>query len=505
MPMTIPTWSRFRSVGYLTGAGVAWGCAGQEIIPKRAMAEGKFCLQADILRAESTDICGNSLGVVADASLQYGVVGPNLRAVQDDEAMLGEVVRKVGVGGHLVMVMPLSPPERFHYHHYTPAGLRRLVEFAGSWVEKAFIERDGWVLGVWKKIRGGRGITPRRPTTKPRACIARYGAIGDLVMVTPLIRRLAEDGYEVTLNITPYAAAVVEQNPFVGNVILQERDAIPNHLLGEYWKEWQGDYDRYINLSESIEGKLLRVEGRRDYYTPQAWRAEQGNQNYYDVTMERGGYPEVKGVRGELFFTPREEREMKEFRERHRGKFLVMWALNGSSHHKAYPLMEKVLRDWLATRRDAVVVTVGDYAAKLLEFEHPQVVPAAGQWPLRRSLAFTKFADLVVGPETAMLNAAGCFPTPKIPLLSHSTHEMLCKHFQNDYCLAPDPRIAPCHPCYQLHYSLDSCPLARIVDEQTGEVLCERVPACAAGAISGERMISRLEQVYQHHYLPTLG
>ncbi len=236
------------------------------------------------------------------------------------------------------------------------------------------------------------------------------------------------------------------------------------------------------------------VENRPPFYTSKAWRHSRCNKNYYDYTMERGGYPDATGNRGELFFTRAEERRAQAFFGGVSGKFTIVWAINGSSHHKIYPMMEALLREWFKTHQDARVITTGDAQAKIMEFPHYQMIPRAAQWSIRESLIATKYAQLVVGPETMMTNAAGCYETPKIVLLSHSSRENLTKYFLNDHSLEPDVASAPCYPCHQLHYTKESCPLGEMQDPITGTVLGQ-APICSM-SISPERVIAEMDAVY---------
>jgi len=257
---------------------------------------------------------------------------------------------------------------------------------------------------------------------------------------------------------------------------------------------WQGEYERYINLSESCEGDLLKIEGRPEFFTSKAYRHRTCNVNYYDYTMQRGGYPEVLGTRGELFFTAGEERQLAKEAWVRSGNFNIVWALNGSSHHKVYPLMEPMLAKWLPEHPKARVITVGDYTAKLLEFDHPQLVHRCAEWSIRQSMLATKYAQLVIGPETAITNASGCFDTPKIVLLSHSTKENLTKYFLNDHSLEPSVDVAPCWPCHQLHYTAESCPVGAMTDNLTGEAL-GTAPICTFG-VEPERLMAEMSSVY---------
>lgn len=479
-------WVSYRSVSYLRGRGISWGIGPSDIYPHQATDKGKYSLNVDIGPHNHVDICDLDLRVLAKDALEHVFVGNRITEVKDPASVLKDLTSKLVLGGHLALHVVDATK-------YEP--LRTALAGLGTWRCKTHIERDGQALGIFKLAARSPGPmvldAPRGP--KGRALIARYGAIGDMIMVSPLIRALALEGYEVTVNVTPYCAEVLKHNPYISNVVLQERDAIPNSELGQYWAEWAGDYEKYINLSESIEGGLLKVEGRRDFYTSKAWReAQYGSVNYFDQTMKLGGYPDTPEPRGELYFNRAEEKAATWVRERHRDKFLMLWALKGSSYHKHYPLLKPVLGDWLDQHPDAFCLLAGGPGDVSLQFEHPQVLGTAGAIPIREVFALTKVVDLVGGPESAITNAAGCFSTPKVTLLSHSTHDNLCKYWENDYCITP---VSPCYPCHQLHYTLESCPVVELVNIET-KASTGLQPVCCTTGILGSALQDRLSQVY---------
>jgi hypothetical protein len=486
-------WTRHRAVAYFTGKGIIFG-ADAELFPRKAVAPGKFAIYADTQPHPVVAVCGPDFDACANGVFDYVFVGRRLGDLTGDpREFLKECTKKLKLGGHLIVFSAMSSSQS---QSFDPEKMKGIVGSIGSWVLKDTYIKNEHFLQIYKyQGRSQSGVTERKRTTKKRVCIARYGAMGDLIMITPLIHKLHDEGYEVTVNLSPYSAMVLQHNPYIDNIVIQERDAIPNHQLGLYWKEWESEYDKYINLSESIEGALLKVEGRRDFFTHKDWRHQVCNRNYFDYTMERGGYPDATGLRGELFFTRSEIKEAQHFREKFKDKYIIMWAMNGSSFHKRYGLFQPVMTSWLNQHPDALLMTVGDKTAQQFEFSHPRVFKASGLWPVRHSMCLTQFVDLVVGPETAITNAAGCYETPKVTLLSHSTHENLCKYWANDYCLAPDPAIAPCYPCHQLHYTQPSCPMSSIIENSSGDVLANG-PACAMGAITGEVLQARLNEVY---------
>jgi len=498
------TWVRYRSVGYLTGRGLAFG-VGDDIFPRVAIAPGKFSLNVDLLPSPTVSIVDGRLDIFNEQVFDHIVVGPNLGCTPTPGGLFRNMTEKLKMGGHAVLYFKKNvEPNQFTKYSFTEQSMMELISQAGAWRIKYEETRGDDMLLVVKKIAGTRGtIVPMKPKAPKRACIVRYGALGDMVMITPLIHQLHEDGFEVTMNITPYAAPVIENNPYVSNIIYQEREAIPNRDLGGYWAEWAKEYDRYINLSESIEGKLLKVEGRNDFHTTKTFReAACGSTNYYDWTMALGGYPNSTGTRGELFFSPQEQKEARKLRESLAGKFVIGWGMNGSSHHKVYPLTEPVLVDFLGRHPNAVAYLLGGPEAQKFEFDHPQVVKTCGKWELRQTLAFIGLvADAMVGPESMAMNAAACYDIPKITFLSPSSRENLTKYWTNDYALEPNQAIAACYPCHQLHYSLESCPLAEMRDNDTKQVIANG-PVCAMGAIEGQRVVDRLDEVYAKHGTP---
>lgn len=477
------SWVRHRAAGYLRGKGLSFGVGPEHIFPDLAVAPGKFSLAYDSAHYPNLDICDETPNIIADNALDHIFVGPRVMDFKQPAEAIKNLACKLKIAGHLII-------------HITKDNVDpdTWVSTFAKWKKKASYVRGGQTLAIYKLLnRSSLGVeAPTPPSGRPRACIARYGAIGDMIMISPLIKKLAEDGYEVTLNITPYCAEVVKNNPHVHNIVLQEREMIPNADLGNYWNEWKDDYDKYINLSESIEGKLLKVEGRRDFFTIKSWREEQcGATNYYDQTMRLGGYPDQTGHKGELFFSNAENKACKHFRSKYKDKFFIMWALRGSSFHKQYPLLGPVLTDWLNANPEATVMLTGGPGDEIMQFPHPQVIPTAGQIPIREVFCMTQYADLVVGPESSIINAAACFDTRKTVFLSHSNEFNLCAYWTNYTALAPI-NVA-CYPCHQLHYTKPSCPMIQIKDGVTGKLAWEG-PTCAGIGVTPERLKAHLDQ-----------
>lgn len=317
------------------------------------------------------------------------------------------------------------------------------------------------------------------------ACVLRWGALGDMIMITVLLRALKEDGYHVTVNTTARGVDILRRDPNVDEFVEYVDNTVANEDLGPYWDKIAEGFDKFVNLSESIEGPLLRIEGRPEFYASKEERHEQCNINYYDHTLDVGGYGSIKGRNAELHFSESEERRARAYKRKYKGKFIVLWAISGMAHHKIYPYGEDTVMAFVETHPDAVVITVGGIYETVGKWEkHPRVKYYANRWTLRKSLVMTKYADLVISPETCIAVAAGCFSTPKIILLSHASEENLTKYWEN--CQALYSKTAVCYPCHKLHNTLNTCILNGLLG----------TPECMA-SISPAAILNSMQTVYE--------
>lgn len=315
------------------------------------------------------------------------------------------------------------------------------------------------------------------------AMVLRFGAFGDHVICSVLYPILKEKGYHVTVNSSERGMQIIKNNPHIDEVIMHETDSIPMEDLDEYYKTLDKKYDKFINLSGSIEDNLLISD--RDLKR-MSWSKEkidkECNRNYYDEMFKIAGYPEITGKSGELYFSTFEQKLARDFRRKYRKYFLILWSLSGSSEHKSYPFAHYVAMKFLREHPDSMILQVGDDLCKLLEWEHPRAKCYSGVWNIRKVLSMIPHVDLVIGTETGVLNAAGCYPVPKIVLLSHSSVENLTKYWQNCISLEAD---VPCKSCHVLHFSLGSC----ILDEQLGTPIC-------MSKLKGRRVYEAIENTY---------
>jgi ADP-heptose:LPS heptosyltransferase len=301
------------------------------------------------------------------------------------------------------------------------------------------------------------------------------------------------------LYTSPYALAVLENNPHIDNLVVQEKDIIAITELGTYFDYIKTKYLRFVDLCESIEGSMLKLESRHEFYMPKEWRDRTCADNYYRKTMRLGGHPtDRQTIVGKFYCTKHELAAAKaEYDRLAEGgtRFVWGWALHGTSHHKCYPLMQPLLHEYLDANPTQRVVLLGGSEHRNLQFEHPQVVGRAGDYNIRQLIGVIGQLDAIVSPESFIANAAAAWNKPVITLLSHSSRENLCATWLHDYSLEPSHTIAPCFPCHQLHYTPSSCPQREIIDTDTDQVIVAGA-ACTTGAISMEALAARMVEIY---------
>lgn len=299
----------------------------------------------------------------------------------------------------------------------------------------------------------------------------RTGAFGDMVVVTPLLRHLHNLGHQVFIVCGERGEQVLRNNPHVYKILPHDQ-TVKNELLGEHMQYLMRKHhcERLIDLNESIECAISQHPRSAHYKLPKKERLAKFNRNFYEYCFEHANEPWDSKVdfKPELFF---DEKELEEARGYLKPGFNILVGLSGSGNNKAYPHMMDLCNNILKQHPDIHIITVGDLKCQILEdsIDDGNITKLAGNIPMRVSMALTGLVQLVISPDTGLLHASGCYDTPKIPILGHTTHEMVSKYFSNCHPIEADEKLAPCAPCSYMIYDMKmQCPLSPI----TGSSVC---------------------------------
>lgn len=489
-------------VPYSRGRGLDIGCGKRKCWPRMIGVDRDPRTNADIIGP------GETLDLFADGSMDYVFSAHLLEHIRDAGAALRGWWRLVRPGGHLILYLPhrhLYPnigqfganPD--HKHDFLPEDIIGLMRGLGGWdlIENETRPRNNecsFFQVYRKRADAGQNVLPwqRHPGGKKRALVIRYGAYGDHIMTASVLPGLRAQGYHVTYQTTERGAETIRHDPHIDEVMIQDSDQVPNAELGPYWKQLAERYDRIINLSESVEGTVLQMPGRAGHKFPDLARRKLfGTVNYLELAHDIAGVPHDFAPR---FWPTAAEDEAARQRAGNRRNVLI--ALAGSALHKQYPHLHIVVA-WLLEQTDAMIWTSGGPKERELEAAVAEMLlrhrgipeaglagldidamlplvgqhygdrfrPTAGTWSMRETMAFARCCDVVVGPETGVLNAVCIEPVAKVVLLSHSSPENLTKHWTRTWALIPS---VPCWPCLRMHYTWEFCPQ----DKATAAAAC---------------------------------
>lgn len=325
-------------------------------------------------------------------------------------------------------------------------------------------EREPFV--VIRKLQSAKGEVfppPRKVPPPGKSCLViRYGAMGDAVMMMPVIDRLRSEGWFITLHTVDYSEAVWKGDPRIDVLVPYQFRLIPHSNLEDASRKWGAHFDKVVNLSGCVENVLLRHPNTKEFNDSHIKRQIDCEKDYLDAHFEKAGWVGERSPLPNIWLSDKEKawarEEIAAIRRKSGKSFIVMWNLMGSSFHKMYPWMFDVWKLVDANRDDIAFVTVGDNFGKHLE--DPQfkcIVKRSGKYSIRQTLAMHSVVDGVVTTETMSLFAGLSNPSPVIALLSHSNKSQY-KWREFDYPMAPSVRDCPCYPCHLLHKERDTCP-----------------------------------------------
>jgi len=466
----LPKWTRGR--GLDLGSGVAktyqhWisvdNCADEALFGAHITPDVKIktCEKLDVFASQSMDF-------VFSSHLLEHIPYENVKDT------LKEWMRVIKPKGYLVLYLPdedaypkvgepgANPDHKWNVNRAKvldamPDGFD-LVDY-----QVRHEDREYSLFFVFQKTGSGRHLSYQKPKPEKTCGVVRYGAFGDLLQASSVFAALKHEGYHVTLYTSPPGDDIVRLDPNIDAFYIQDKDQVPNASLGEFWAYHKAKYDKWVNLSESVEGSLLALPGRTIHFWPPALRHGFLDRNYLEVQHKIAGVPHVPRVK----FFPSADELQKIRKERAKmGSFVIAYALAGSSVHKTWGGLDSVIASLMLDFPDVHVVLMGNEAGKLLEQgweKEPRVHRRSGAWSIRESLTFMQLADMAIGPETGLMNAAAQLSYPKVVFLSHSSANNLTRDWVNTYPLASKETTCPgrgnneAPACHQLHYSWEHC------------------------------------------------
>jgi ADP-heptose:LPS heptosyltransferase len=379
----------------------------------------------------------------------------------------------------------------------------------------------GTILTAQSFSRG----TVEVPMSSGWACVARFGGIGDNLIVASALRPLKRLGYKVEMLSDHKHGVVYQNNPFIDKLTILPDNHIPH---GPGWGDWfdrrAKEYDQFFHLSHTCEGRHALNIGSSSFLAPAWYRRQICAGSYLETAHDYCG---VAHDFGPVFFPTEEERTRAlltrdgppESDVRRIGGPFIAWVVSGSRVDKMHPYgamaIARIVRE-LGAR-------VMMFGAGGLQFTHASEIGdhvtrqngtneglgvmispensdpgGAGHWNTCRSLSQIMLADVVVTPDTGLAWAVAMEPMPKVVMVSHASAENITKHWRNTITLHADPDIIPCWPCHRLHDTIDTCtPMkdlgkaAACMGDISTELIVQAVSSALKGTPSSEALVEK--------------
>ena len=469
---------RWEIVRYTRGKGLDLGCGRAKLYPHFIGIDNNK--DAGLFNIEAhPDIHGNAedLSMFATQSMDFVFSSHLLEHYEykDVPNVLKEWWRVLKKDGYLTLYLPdedeypkIGEPHANIDHKWNVNKDRVLhaMEFANFDLvecQKRNKDDEYSLLFVFKKIANGKRYSYQNPRPEKTCGVIRYGAFGDLIQASSVFAGLKKQGYHITLYTSAPGDEVIRHDPNIDEFYLQDKDQVPNAYLGDYWAYHSKKYDKWVNLSETIEGTFLTIPGRTvDLWNP-VIRHKLCNFNYLEMQHVVAGVPHNPQMK---FYALPSELEWARKERSKMGRYVILWSLAGSSVHKTWAGLDRTIAALMVDFNDVDVVLVGGPNTMILEAgwqKEPRVHCRAGVWSIRQTMAFLNEVDCVVGPETGVLNAAAQMNMPKFCFLSHSTEENLTRDWVNTYSISSPNTTCPGRgnnavpACHQLHYDWSRC------------------------------------------------
>lgn len=460
---------------YLRGRGLDIGAGDFKVLPHAISVDNMnhaqfgFSVRPDVM-ANADD-----LSVFASQSLDFVYSSHTLEHIEDTGKTLREWWRVVKQGGYLILYLPHKEfypnigqiganPD--HKHDFLPEDVIEKMPDGWDLIEKQDrnYDQEYSFLLVFKKINSKNNVRSYLEDHHNKTVlVVRYGAFGDIMMASSVFKGLKDQGYHVTVFAAPPGSDAIAHDPNIDKLVLFDRDQVPNADLGSFLSWQKKKYERFVNLCESVEGTFLALPGRVQHGWPSSVRHAMMNKNYLEFQHDLAGIPHKPQVK---FYAVNEEKKWaRKTREKMGNGPVIMYSLAGSSVHKTWSGMDNIIAGMMLHSMDVHVVLVGGAECAILEagWENElRVHKTCGQWNIRNTFAFIDECDILIGPETGVMNAACCLPIPKIVFLSHSSHENLTRDWVNTYPMIGEGTICPGRSegvpaCHQMHFGWEYC------------------------------------------------
>jgi heptosyltransferase III len=240
--------------------------------------------------------------------------------------------------------------------------------------------------------------TIERMATKQKILVIRSGAMGDVLLATPVIRKLFQDrdGF-CEIDIATKNTEVFKNNPYINKTLH------PKEL-----QSLNNAYDLIINLDMALEkNKAAHITQVYSFFT---FGSISNNAN--------------SNLQAELFSAPIDIQNIQTFiKELNNGYIVCHNRVDPTQPYRNVPLdswqnlLKKIVQ---GTNLTIIQIGMPDMDVAI---DHPNMIDARGQFNLHELKELISQANLFLGTDAGPLHVAACTETPIISFFTLAHHE----------------------------------------------------------------------------------
>lgn len=300
--------------------------------------------------------------------------------------------------------------------------------------------------------------------------VIRFSSIGDIVLTTPLVRGLKQQGRHVVHYLTKKQfLPVLKANPYIDKIHILE-DGL-GAVVEELKKENFGFIvDLHKNLrSFRVKKALGKPSASFNKLNRQKWLLVNFRINalpdihivdrYFEAAMSLGVINDLHGLD---YFIPQEDQvDMNGFPEGFRNGYIA-FVIGGKHKTKVFPA-EKVIP--LCSRINYPVVLLGgpddtDLAEVVMKSTGSGIFNAVGKYNLNQSASIVKQAKAVITNDTGLMHIAAAFQKPVASLWGNTVPEFGMYPYmpgtEEEKVMIAEVKGLKCRPCSKIGF--EKCP-----------------------------------------------
>lgn len=298
--------------------------------------------------------------------------------------------------------------------------------------------------------------------------IIRFSSIGDIVLTTPVVRCLKEQGENVEIHYLtkrPFKS-LLENNPFITKIHVIDKNV--SEVISDLKKE---NFDRIIDLHNNLRTKEVKMKLRKpavsfNKMNFKKWlivRFKLRNMilphivdRYMETVSSMGVKNDTKGL--DYYIPSKDEINLSSLPLSHQSGYIAF--VIGAKHYTKQLPAEKIIS--ICKKIDQPIILLGgkedtECAAEVEKAVGGMIFNACGKYNLNQSASLVKQSVKVISHDTGLMHVAAAFKKEIISVWGNTVPAFgFTPYLPDEKSKIVEVTDLPCRPCSKIGYP--ECP-----------------------------------------------